>query len=131
MDFLNFKAGVATLEIINPATGQGTGLKLDMLYFRDEKVKPHYEDYAKKIQAARSMGKDEAVINALEDERGLTCLAKSVVGWEWGDNTLDGKVPDFCEANVVELLKNDEVFAQAEVFTITKSNFFKGLNTGS
>ena len=131
MDFADFKSGSAPLNIVNPATGKPTGLVLDMLYVRDESPMQAHKDYAARIAKAKSQGDEQSIIDALEKERDIVCLARSITGWDWGGNTLNGEVPEFSEKNVKKLLENSEVAEQALNFTVVKTNFFQGLNTGS
>ena len=101
MDISAISANERTIDILHPATGEPTGLKVTLLPGTDEKV----ESARRKITNRRLQSRSQKITAEQLEAEGMELLLASVSGWEWGEATLGGEQPEFSADNVRRVLK--------------------------
>lgn len=92
MDISNIVANSRTIDILHPATGAPTGLKITLLPRTDEKV-----ERAQRAILNRRLSSRKANVTAEQVEaEGIELLIAGIEDWEWGgDAKFEGDKPEF------------------------------------
>lgn len=100
MDLSDISAHSRTLEIKHPATGNPTGLVLELVPMEDDRVKAVRRKYQNKAMRGGLSVEDL-------EEQTFELLAAAIIGWTWnGDLTWNGEKPKYSTAKVIDVLKS-------------------------
>lgn len=101
MDLSGIKAGIRTIDIKHPATGEKTGLSLDLVSLEDDRVKAINRKYQNKAM------RGSVTLEDLEEQR-LEVIAATIIGWKWeGEAKWGGEKPAYSAAKALEVIKSD------------------------
>lgn len=105
-----------TVDVLDPRTGNPTGLKLIIAHDSDERV----------IAAIRKLY-DEARDGKPDDARGTRAVMAHVVGWEWtGEANFRGERPEFTPEKLAEVCAVPAVASAVYRAVTDEAGFYKG-----
>lgn len=84
------------INIKHPATGEPIGVTVSIMSIDDERMKPikrQIQDRKLKLEQRGKNFKAEEI-----EENGFDLAFRAMLGWDWGDNTFEGKKPEFSKA---------------------------------
>lgn len=106
MEISTLKPHEQVVEIKHPKTNEDLGIKISIVSLMDPRAKSLKRQFAiarmERERRGKNMSYDEIEGNSME------LLLKVIIGWDWGDNTFNGKKPDFNEENVKAVLTEFE-----------------------
>jgi len=119
MDLSAIKPHSVELPIKHPATGQATGLVLEVVSEYDDRVKAAERVGRQTIMAAGSTTPE------LVDDLYRSRMAAHVIGWRWdGEANWGGDKLKFTPENVARVLSNDMVREQLAQAVEKRAAFF-------
>lgn len=102
MELDDIKPIVRTVDILHPGNDEPLGITVDMISMNDPKIKKILRRYLDEKLALEAKGKHVKGEEFIANTNML--IFQSMTGWDWGDNTFKGEVPDFNQRNVFLVL---------------------------
>ena len=111
-----------SLELLHPTTNKPLGVTFKVRSMNSVAAKAMQRDLLNENLERRRANKWLNADDYVDSE--YRKVAACVAGWDWGKNKYNGSVPEFTEANVLAILKDQEwVFSQVAEVANNLANF--------
>ena len=111
-----------SLELLHPDTYEPVGVTFKIRSMKSHAAKAMQRQIIDEIYELRQANKRLKAKDTVANE--YRKAAACVAGWDWGKNKYNGSVPEFTEANVLKILKEQEwIFSQVTEATNNLANF--------
>ncbi len=123
MDISNLEYSDREIEIVNPGTREELGITLTIMSVNDPRLNTYKNLARNKNLKFQRMNKTQTAEETEEDV--LDLLAKTVLGWNWGDNEFKGEKLEFSTANIKKVFRALPWFKdQVDTAVMDESRFF-------
>lgn len=124
MDILSVQPGSVEIDILDPATGKPTGIKVEIQSLQSDEVK--VVERGIRNVALRS-GRNTNTAEKL-DKNSLTMLAASITGWTWPKGIELGDIadPPCTTENKMKFLSSHWIAKQIDDWHTDQTAFYKG-----